>query len=197
MPQGCISLGCRYLSVDLVLDTHIYTAHSTASDVLYAGVPLLTVVSPTFQVLYPVRVVQGIMICSHSTTFSISHPLASSACMCVHVTTMAGSRGFFCVECCWPEHSCGVLAQGMVQHVRICVGFLGLVLPTHSSYEHPLCNDMLQEYEAVALRLLGSPGLLRAFRQHLTAARCVAPCTPTLARPCWSYLVPHPAPLLL
>lgn len=38
----------RYQLIDLFVDTHIYTAHSTASDALWAGVPILTCSSPTF-----------------------------------------------------------------------------------------------------------------------------------------------------
>ena len=39
----------RYSQVDLFLDTHLYTAHSTATDALWSGVPIVTVESGTFQ----------------------------------------------------------------------------------------------------------------------------------------------------
>ena len=45
-----VMLSCRLAhSVDLFVDTHFYTAHSTASDALWSGVPLLAMPSPTFQ----------------------------------------------------------------------------------------------------------------------------------------------------
>ncbi len=37
-------------SVDLFVDNHLYGAHSTATDTLWAGVPLVAVVSPSLQV---------------------------------------------------------------------------------------------------------------------------------------------------
>ncbi len=40
----------RYLQVDLFLDSHLYTAHSTASDCLWVGAPVVTAPSDTFQV---------------------------------------------------------------------------------------------------------------------------------------------------
>ena len=49
-----LSFHCAHLryaaDVDLFLDTQLCTAHSTASDALWVGVPLLTLTSPTFQV---------------------------------------------------------------------------------------------------------------------------------------------------
>ena len=39
----------RYQVVDLFLDTHVYTAHSTAADALWGAAPLLVCPAPTFQ----------------------------------------------------------------------------------------------------------------------------------------------------
>lgn len=39
----------RYTSVDLFVDTHVYPAHSTATDALWAGTPVLSIPSATFQ----------------------------------------------------------------------------------------------------------------------------------------------------
>ena len=40
----------RYQLVDLFLDSHLYTAHSTAADCLWGGAPVVTAPSDTFQV---------------------------------------------------------------------------------------------------------------------------------------------------
>ena len=45
------ALVCSYANdIDLFLDTAVYTAHSTASDALWAGVPIVTLFGAAFQV---------------------------------------------------------------------------------------------------------------------------------------------------
>ena len=39
----------RYQAVDLYLDTHVYTAHTTAADALWGAAPILVTPAPTFQ----------------------------------------------------------------------------------------------------------------------------------------------------
>ena len=92
-------LARRYGKVDVFVDTHIYTAHSTASDALYAGVPVVTLASGSFQV----QVDGGFPRC----------PLWGCLYICrVPASPHSGPCGDLGVERSWPQRAHNALLSG-------------------------------------------------------------------------------------
>ena len=50
----------RHRLADLFLDTHLYNAHTTASDALWAGLPVLTCIGQTFQARVAASLLQAV-----------------------------------------------------------------------------------------------------------------------------------------
>ena len=160
-------------TVDVFVDTHLCTAHSTASDALWSGVPLLTLASPTFQVEQRApnslvalmsRLSQGhvvvdwaaviVFACFEFTGVMLYVGAGSS----VVVGARSCVQGLGSCACCSHAQGWCCCLRGQLPGVGVAKCF---VLS---------CVFVAQEYTDVALQVLHRTGMLAQVRQLTIAA---------------------------